>query len=430
VQELTIDQFANFLAADTARGPWIERLWDPRVELEGSLATVWAQYDFHFGQRFSHCGVDAFHLLKTRNGWKISSLADTYQLEGCPLRPVPSPGGRPEHGLRVERLAEGVYAVIRQEPPGLINESNSLLIIGETDVIVVDAQSSIARTRETIAALRQITPKPVRAVINTHWHDDHVFGNGVYRDSFPGVEFIAHTASAEDLVATGLASRAEFEANRGGTETFLRDLVVKGQSFAGGPLTEEERLSHTSAADLVRDYGQAPAGYDSPVAGRLVRDSLILKQGTRTVRVLFLGRGHSRGDLIVHLPAERIVAAGDLVMAPVQFVGTTSFPPDFARAVDRIVALAPRMIVPGHGPVLQGTAHAQLIARLLHAMTDQVRAAYDRGETLEQARKSVRLDSISREMTGDSQMNRILFSYYVLTPAVQRTYELIAGKEP
>src|SRR6185503_1570785 len=81
----------------------------------------------------------------------------------------------PSHGIKVEQLAAGVFAVIRQEPMGLINESNSLLIVGDSDVIVVDAQSSVGRTLETLAALRRITPKPVRAVIHTHWHDDHVF---------------------------------------------------------------------------------------------------------------------------------------------------------------------------------------------------------------------------------------------------------------
>jgi glyoxylase-like metal-dependent hydrolase (beta-lactamase superfamily II) len=307
---------------------------------------------------------------------------------------------------------------------GLINESNSMFIVGEDDVIIVDAQSSVSRTLETLAALRRITPKPVRAVINTHWHDDHVFGNRVYRDSFPGVQFIAHVASAEDLAATGLASRAEFDANRAGTRDFLTDLVAKNQSFAGGPLSDDERASHIAASELVADYGRTPAGHIPQPPTTLIRDSLNLRQGSRVIRVLFLGRGHSRGDLVVHLPAERIIAAGDLVMAPVQFVGTTSFPADFAETVDKLVALQPARIVPGHGPVLTGVDHARLISRLLRSLTDQVRAARGRGETLEQVKRSVFLDEFSRAFAGDSQILKILFSYYVTTPAVQRAYEL------
>jgi len=84
VQVLPWDRFGSFMAADT-RGPWIERA----CRVRGTLATVWAEYDFHFGQTPSHCGVDAVQLLKTPSGWKIVSIADTYEPTGCPKRDPP-----------------------------------------------------------------------------------------------------------------------------------------------------------------------------------------------------------------------------------------------------------------------------------------------------------------------------------------------------
>ena len=89
VQVMTLDDFAAFIARDTARGPFIERLWEPRVDLRGPLASVWAAYDVHFGTQFSHCGVDAFQLLRTAEGWRIAGLADTYETSGCPERAPP-----------------------------------------------------------------------------------------------------------------------------------------------------------------------------------------------------------------------------------------------------------------------------------------------------------------------------------------------------
>ena len=85
-QQLTIDQFVEFLGRDT-RGEWRERAFHPEVRVSGTLATVWADYDFHLGGEFSHCGVDALQLLRFEDGWKIVSLADTYVREGCPARP-------------------------------------------------------------------------------------------------------------------------------------------------------------------------------------------------------------------------------------------------------------------------------------------------------------------------------------------------------
>ena len=91
VQNLTAEQFAAFVARDT-RGPWIERAWSPRVFVRGTLADVWAEYDFHFGAQFSHCGVDSVQLLKVPDrGWQIVSIADTFEREGCPKRPPPRP---------------------------------------------------------------------------------------------------------------------------------------------------------------------------------------------------------------------------------------------------------------------------------------------------------------------------------------------------
>src|ERR1043165_5176764 len=77
----------------------------------------------------------------------------------------------------VVKLAEGVYAAIRKDPPGFAVESNSVFIIRDDGVCVADAQSNTATTRMVLAALRKLTDKPVKYVINTHWHDDHIIGN-------------------------------------------------------------------------------------------------------------------------------------------------------------------------------------------------------------------------------------------------------------
>src|SRR5690348_12617988 len=109
--------------------------------------------------------------------------------------------------FRVERVAPGVYATIRTEPPGQAFESNSLIIIGDTGVVVVDAQSNLPATREVIAAIRRLTRKAVRTLILTHWHFDHVTGAAVYRDSFPGLAIIAQTRTQEALDTGGPGRR-------------------------------------------------------------------------------------------------------------------------------------------------------------------------------------------------------------------------------
>lgn len=331
-----------------------------------------------------------------------------------------------DSGFTVRNLGSGVYAVTRNEPLGFINESNSLFIVGDRDVIVVDAQSSPDRTRETIAALRAITTKPVMTLINTHWHDDHVVGNAVYRDSFPGLTIIGHASNEEDMGTMGVQFRKGTATSRAGTIGLLEGFVHKRESFLGGPIDAEESRSHTLSAWLLKDYSVS-AEFLPPTPTRTVSDSLILMQGRRRIEILFLGKAHTRGDLVVRLPREGIVASGDLLMNPVQFVGSTSYPREMVATIERLRALAPRLLVPGHGRIL-GTAeserYATLVAATLRSILQQTDAAVARGQTLEQLRKAIDLSTYRTAIAGASRLNAGLFNYYVAGSAVARAYNL------
>ena len=90
LQSIPLERWLAAVAGAT-RGPWVERAFAPEVRLDGTLATVWAAYDFHFGTTPSHCGTDAVQLLKTGERWVIVSIADTYRTDGCPTREPPRP---------------------------------------------------------------------------------------------------------------------------------------------------------------------------------------------------------------------------------------------------------------------------------------------------------------------------------------------------
>jgi hypothetical protein len=80
----SIESTDGWLSA-VSRGtePYDERISNPVVKVDGGLASVWMEYRFYVGQRFSHCGVDTFHLVRTAEGWRIVDLADTRRREGC-----------------------------------------------------------------------------------------------------------------------------------------------------------------------------------------------------------------------------------------------------------------------------------------------------------------------------------------------------------
>jgi hypothetical protein len=88
VQLISVNQLVDFLARDK-RPDLTERIFDPEVRVSGTLATVWADYDLHFGSTFAACGVDAVQLLKLPEGWRIVAIADSTTMTGCVKRSPP-----------------------------------------------------------------------------------------------------------------------------------------------------------------------------------------------------------------------------------------------------------------------------------------------------------------------------------------------------
>jgi len=314
------------------------------------------------------------------------------------------------------KVADGVYAAIRTEPPGLTVNGNSVFIINDDDVVVVDTTLTPGTAKEELASLRKLTSKPVRYVINTHWHDDHLMGNQVYRDAFPGVEFIAHAATRDYLPTTGLSNRKGAMSEQGypGFTAFLKKQLQENLSVFGGPMDDEERATYASDIKIAERYMAENPGVEIVLPTITLTDRLTLHRGNRVIDVRYLGRGHTSGDLVVHLPKEGILISGDLVIWPVPYVGNPqSHPGEWGATLEKLVGLNATTVVPGHGPVLHDNTYIKLMTRLFASMKQQVEAAVARGETLEQTGKSVNLDEFQKLFAGDSRMRRNIFSNYV-----------------
>jgi glyoxylase-like metal-dependent hydrolase (beta-lactamase superfamily II) len=332
-----------------------------------------------------------------------------------------TPAGPPD--FDVVTLAHGVHAVIRREPPGLLFESNATFIVGERGVLVVDAQSHPAAARAVIAAIRRATDRPVRWLVNTHWHDDHVGGNATYAAEFPGLEILGHVSSRAQMESVGLANHRALHANLDAGKARLREMLVSGRGPEGQPLDAEERASIAGDTLLVDAFATVPADSVPPGPTRVVDDRLVIDVGGRRVELLHLGRAHTPSDLAAWLPTERIAIAGDLVAWPVPLVGSTSHPREYAEALERLLALRPAALVPGHGPVQRDDAYPRLVQRTLRAITRQVDSALAHGAALPQVRAAVDLSAERRAIAGASRVRQRLFDAYVATPGVARAFE-------
>lgn len=332
-------------------------------------------------------------------------------------------------GFTLETLAPGVYALVRTKAPGFFLDSNVLFVVNDDDVLVVDANLTPSSAEASIAALRKLTPKPVRYLVNTHRHHDHVGGNEVYRREFPGVEILGSAAMAADFESFGKATMDGWTGWAAEMAAEIPQRLASGQGFSGQPLSAEERAS------LEGDLAAAQALVADAPRMRILEPTLTVtdrltlhrafRSQVRTIEILALGKGHTRGDLVVWLPQEGIAATGDLLVAPVPLIGgDQSYVEEWIGTFDRLRALGATTYLPGHGAVQKGDAQLLLYRDFLLSVVEQTRAAMAKGLTAEEAAGAVDVASYRDRMAGDSPVLRMLFANWGRVPAVTALYRV------
>jgi cyclase len=335
------------------------------------------------------------------------------------------PGPGPA-GFHLVRVAPGVYAGIRSEPSRNVVNGNATIIINDRDVVVVDANGTPAAARATIAAIRRLTRKPVRYLVNTHWHDDHTMGNQAYRDAFPEVQIIGHPRTREAMATIAVANREQYLKGLPGLIQYLRGQLAAGKDLENEPLTPEVRTSLSADVRLAESYlVQAPT-FRPVLPNLLVTRSVTLRRGARTIEIRHFGRGNTAGDLVVWLPKERVLITGDLVVYPTPYV-FDSYIGDWIAVLDSLKARRAAVIIPGHGPVLRDYRYVDLVERALREVQAEVAADVAKGFPLDSIRTVVTVDSLREDFVGKNRVSRFPWGYSFLSPAIARAYEEATG---
>lgn len=330
----------------------------------------------------------------------------------------------PGPALSRHELAKGVWAFLFDNAVG--GEANvdgtSVVIINQHDVVVVDAQWTPHSTRRVLAEIRKLTRNPVRYVITTHWHGDHWFGNQVYQEAFPGVEFVAHPNTLRDLDSLEIP---DIEPTGKTTiPNMIRDFeerLAKGVRRDGQPYTATDSANVRHQIAALRWAGPAFREIRPVRPTLLVADSLVLRRGERTIVIRYMGRGNTRGDLSVWLPKEQVLATGDLLVNPVPY-SFGSYLSEWMVTLGRLRALPARVIVPGHGALQRDWSYLDQVVELLGATVAQASEAVGRGLDLDSTRKVVDLSALrERFVQGDERRARA-FDAWFLTPAVERAW--------
>ena len=205
------------------------------------------------------------------------------------------------------KLSDNAYAYTAEGDP------NTGIVIGDDAVMVIDTQATPVMAADVIRRIREVTDKPIRYVVLSHYHAVRVLGASAY-----GAQQVIASEDTYDLI------------------------VERGEQDKASEIGRFPRLF-----DAVESI---PPGMTWPTL--TFSGKLTLWLGTLEVQLLQLGRGHTKGDTVVWLPQQRILFSGDLVEFDATPYAGDAYFSDWPQTLDRLAALAPAALVPGRGAAL------------------------------------------------------------------------------
>ncbi len=241
-----------------------------------------------------------------------------------------SQGDLAEKKVSFTELAEGAYAYTAEGDP------NSGIIVGDDGVMVIDTQATPAMAQDVIARVRQVTDKPIKYVVLTHYHAVRVLGASAY-----GAEHI-------------IASRGTFEL-----------IQERGQQDMDSEIQRFPRLFQ--GVETVPGLTWPTIVFDQ---------AMTLWMGRREVRIAHVGRGHTKGDTVVWLPQEKVLFAGDLVEFGATPYTGDAYLTDWPATLDAVSAMGAERLVPGRGDALMNAEEiAEAIGGTRAFITDLLESA-------------------------------------------------------
>jgi glyoxylase-like metal-dependent hydrolase (beta-lactamase superfamily II) len=324
--------------------------------------------------------------------------------------------------VQLTPIAPGVYVVLQQFADRF-NDSNSTVVLMDDAVLVVDTQNTLTEARDEVEAIKHLTSKPVRWVINTHWHNDHVQGNQVYREAFPGVQFLAQVNTKRDMKLLATSELRERVESLPGQLNQYRQLL-SDSARPGGTRLDENRRSVVEMRIRTFSKQLPDLRHTHIVLPDITFDtSTSLFSSAREIRLTHY-LGHTEGDVVVFLPDDKILITGDL-LDDMPYTGDGS-PKGLAETLHRLDALNFDFVIPGHGGIEKGHDHLRLIASLFESIISQVQEDVANGLSLSDAEKSVDVIGFRELVTGGEEHATRAFDAFVPV-AIERAYKEAKG---
>ena len=333
--------------------------------------------------------------------WLEASLLRASQARGESWRY----SGR-EQLFDLEQVAAGVYAALAR-PQALIN-SNAAIFVNSRDLLIVDAHSKPSAVAALVAQVRrEVTRLPVRYVVNSHFHWDHMQGNSGYRQQFPEVRFIASTATRR-LMSDNSAARLQSSLT-----DISRQIEQQRDNLAKASVPQARAFYQGQIAQL-EAYQREMKQFSLELPDITLGDALVIHDRAHTLQLGFHGRAHTAGDVTVFCPEKRVIATGDMLHGFLPFIAD-GYPREWPRTLDQVASLDFTQVIPGHGPVHHDRVRLDHMRRYIEELTERVARGREAGRQLQQLQQEISPSSL-RSLATDNYSDLVLAALRQFTP--------------
>lgn len=325
----------------------------------------------------------------------------------------------------IRQLTDHVY-VIAQPQPFHLQPLGNVTVIEQTDgLVLVDAGGSRGSGKRIVEIVRRVSKKPVKMVIITHWHGDHPLGASAILEAWPEAEIASTARTRENLSGEAMAPyprTPDTAANQALKERILATAARLQGASARTDISQAEKNGFAQAAREVVHYASDMDGTVLTLPTRIFTDRLVLDDVDAPVEARFLGAANTDGDAVVWLPKQRVIVAGDVVVAPFPF-GFDSYPSDWLMVLDKLTRFDFAFLIPGHGAVQTDGGYLKALMSLIADTRSQVASLAKTGLSPEAVRSKVDLSTHAQRLVGEDPWMLRWFQQYWTDPFVLSAYK-------
>ncbi|WP_332773531.1 MBL fold metallo-hydrolase [Phenylobacterium sp.] len=300
-------------------------------------------------------------------------------------------------------------------------EGNVVVIEQAKGLVVVDAGGAPVSGQAVVAEIRKLSKKPVTWLVYTHYHGDHNLGAGAIRAVWPGVQIVSSTRTWENMTGLPMAYVASYAKSYGDLAAFAaaqaKDVKLPD------PLREGWRRTAEAGPAMVEAY----SGLEPYPADLTFESRITLPDETAPVEIAYLGRANTDGDVVAWAPKQRVLATGDIVVAPIPYAAHT-FPGDWVEVLRKLKAYDFRVLIPGHGPPQTDRAYLDRLIAALESVRAQVAPLARADLPLEEVRKRVDLEPIRKQFAGDDPWLRYVLAVVFTGDLISNAYKEARGE--